>query len=356
MSKLSRPRRARARIVFGVGVAAIALLAAGCGDDDDSEAAEPGATQAGEEAQAATSGDGPQIFVIGGKADDPFWSVVKRGAEDAAAVVEASGGSMTWLGPDNYDNLGPDAAQLIRNAIAQDADVIIGANWVPEAENEAFQAAVDAGIPVFIYNAGGIEAADELGAVTYIGSEEHTAGVAGGQFFGEHGATNVLCVNTLPGAANTEARCAGIAEGIAESGGTSEQLPLPSSNFGDPTAVSQAIAARLVEDDSIDGIVTISAGDADSAASAIQQAGAGDRVALGSFDNSESGLDRIQGGTQLFSIDQQPYLQGYLAVSLAFGYQQYGLELPQRPLLTGPAIVSSDNVETVIAGVAAGTR
>jgi DNA-binding LacI/PurR family transcriptional regulator len=42
--------------------------------------------------------------------------------------------------------------------------------------------------------------------------------VAGGQFFGEHGATNVLCVNTLPGAANTEARCEGIAEGIAERG------------------------------------------------------------------------------------------------------------------------------------------
>lgn len=55
---------------------------------------------------------GAKIFVIGGKPDDPFWSIVKRGAEDAGKVVQAEGGSVTWLGPQNYDNLGVDAAEL----------------------------------------------------------------------------------------------------------------------------------------------------------------------------------------------------------------------------------------------------
>jgi simple sugar transport system substrate-binding protein len=58
--------------------------------------------------------EGAKIFVVGGKADDPFWSIVKRGAEDAAKVVEAQGGTVTWLAPQNYDNLGVDAAELIR--------------------------------------------------------------------------------------------------------------------------------------------------------------------------------------------------------------------------------------------------
>ena len=70
-------------------------------------------------------------FVVGGSADDPFWSIVKRGADDAGKVVEAQGGSVTWLGPLNYDNLGPDAADLIRTALSQNPDAIVGPDWVP---------------------------------------------------------------------------------------------------------------------------------------------------------------------------------------------------------------------------------
>ena len=63
----------------------------------------------------ATASMAADIFVIGGKPDDPFWSRVKMGAEDAGKVAESQGGSVTWLGPQNYDNLGPDAAELIRH-------------------------------------------------------------------------------------------------------------------------------------------------------------------------------------------------------------------------------------------------
>jgi len=66
----------------------------------------------------AAAADGAKIFAIGGKPDDPFWSKVKKGAEDAGLVAKATGGSVTWLGPANYDNLGPDAAKLIRTALS----------------------------------------------------------------------------------------------------------------------------------------------------------------------------------------------------------------------------------------------
>jgi simple sugar transport system substrate-binding protein len=197
---------------------------------------------------------------------------------------QANGGSVTYLQLQTYDNLGPDAAQLVRTAISQGVDGIAVPNWVPEAEDEAIKAAIDAGIKVILINAGNIDKAKELGAVNYVGSDEYLAGVAGGEYFGEHGQKNVICVNTVPGAANLEARCKGVVGGVAGKGGAAKQLPLPATSFGNPTAVAEAIKATLLQDGSIDGVITISATDADSAAIGIAQAGKTDSVKLGTFD------------------------------------------------------------------------
>jgi len=346
--------RTRARVALGATTVAALFLVSACGSGKPSSSDETDAPPGG--GGVAKSSGKADIYVVGGKSDDPFWSRVKRGAEDAARVVEASGGSVTWLGPQNYDNLGPDAAKLVDTAVSNGATAIIGPDWVPEAEDAAFKRVVAKGIPLWIYNSGGIESADGVGALNYIGSDDHEAGKAGGQYLGGQGFQHVLCVNTLPGAANSEARCDGLAEGIEESGGTGKQLPMPSTSFGNPTAVSQGIKAALLKDDSIDAVVTISTGDADAAASGIQQAGVGDRVHLGTFDMDETQLNRIKDGKQLFCIDQQPYMQGYLAVSLANSYVLYGINLPQKPLLTGPAIIDASNVDTAIAGAKAGVR
>jgi simple sugar transport system substrate-binding protein len=352
-----RTRGARGALA-AVAVAAL-LLTSACnsGKPSGNASNNADASNAGSTAQAGgDKGGGTAIFVIGGKSDDPFWSKVKRGVDDAAKVVQAQGGSVTFLGPQNYDNLGPDAAKLIDSAVSQGAAAVIGPDWVPEAQDAAFKRVVSKGIPLIVYNAGGLEAANKLGALNYVGSDEYTAGKVGGEFFGKQGARNVLCVNTVPGASNTEARCRGIADGVKAEGGTSKQLPMPSSNFGNPTAVAQGIKAALLKDKSIDGVVTISTQDADSAASGIQQSGVGDKVKLGTFDLDESQLNRIKAGKQLFAIDQQPYMQGYLSVSMAQGYLKYGLDLPQKPLLTGPAVISSDNIDSAIAGAKAGVR
>ena len=187
---------------------------------------------------AATAVMAADIFVVGGKPDDPFWSIVKRGAEDAGKVAEAQGGKVGWLGPQNYDNLGVDAAELIRQAIDQGADAIVGPDWVPEAMDPAFKAVVDKKIPLVIYNAGGIEAADRLGAMNYVGSNDYLSGKAAGSYFAKHDLKNAVCLNTLPGAANIEAFCKGMTDGVTEGGGTGSSLPLPATSFGSATAVA----------------------------------------------------------------------------------------------------------------------
>jgi simple sugar transport system substrate-binding protein len=148
----------------------------------------------------------------------------------------------------------------------------------------------------------------------------------------------VLCVNTQPGSTNQESRCKGVADGMAKGGGKGTQLPLPSSAFGNPTAVAQAVKAALQKDKSIDGLITIAAGDATSAATGIAQAGLGKQVKLGTFDIDPTNL------------------QGYLAVSMLNGFVQYGLKVPTAPLLTGPGIVDASNVGATLAGAKAGAR
>ena len=304
----------------------------------------------------ASSAMAANIAVIGGSNDDAFWNKIKKGLDDATPGVVANGGSVNYLRLQNYDNFAPDVVQLIRTAISQKVDGLVIPDWVPEAEDPAIMDAMKAGITVILMNAGGADEAHKLGAINYVGNEEYPAGVAGGDYFAKHGQKHVLCVNTLPGATNTEARCKGVADAMVKAGVTSEELPLPSTSFGDPTAVAEAIKASLIKDGTIDGVITISAGDADAAATGIQQGDKVKTVALASFDMNEAGLARIKDGTQSFSIDQQPYLQGYLSVSLLASAIDFGTSLPTFPVLTGPGIVDSANIDATLAGVKKGAR
>ena len=296
------------------------------------------------------------IALISGKPDDTFFQPVKLGVDDARFVVEATGGTVTYLPLSNYDNLGPDAANLIRTAVGQGADGIVIANWVPDSMDAAITEAIEAGVTVMIYNSGNLEMARELGALNYIGSDEYEAGLAAGHYFQERGYNNILCVNTIPGSLPLETRCNAVKEAVTPKGGTSRQLPLPASQGDNAASVSQAVKAALLTNPEIDAILTLNPAVADWAASGIMQAGKTGTVPLGTFDMNEEGLNRIAAGTQLFAIDQQPYLQSFLSVTLLNSYLEYGLNLPTAPVLTGPGFVDSSNIEATMSGVKKGKR
>ena len=354
------------RLLIGAPVLAAALALAACsggGGSSGASTSSGGRASASGQASSASTGSGQgaggnvKIFVVGGKSDDPFWSQVKSGAQAAGAAFAAQGASVTWLGPQNYNNLGPDAAQLLRTALSESPSAVVGPDWVPAAEDPAFKAVAAAHVPLIIYNAGGASAATKDGALAYIGTDDYQAGVGGGKAFGSVGAKHVLCVNTLPGQTESEARCSGVKSGLASSdGGKMTELELSPSNFGNPTAVAQGIKAALLKDSSIDGVITIGVADADSAYSALQQANLTGKVKLGTFDVDSTQLQRIKAGEQLFAIDQQGYLQGYYAVTELFTYVKWGMLLPSDNILTGPLVITASNVGLAIAGAASGVR
>ena len=77
---------------------------------------------------AAPAAFAANIAVVGGKTDDEFWNRIKKGVDDARLIVEKNGGQVSYLQLQTYDNLGPDAAQLVRTAISQGVEGIVVPN------------------------------------------------------------------------------------------------------------------------------------------------------------------------------------------------------------------------------------
>jgi simple sugar transport system substrate-binding protein len=303
----------------------------------------------------ASSAMAANIAVIAGSEQDGFFNLIKKGVDDAALVVKANGGSVNYLRTKNYDNFGPDLVGLINTAVSQGVQGIAIPVWVPDAEVPALQEAAKKGIKIMMYNAGA-EHREDISGMNYFGSDEYIAGVAGGEYMAKHGAKNIICHIQVPGAVNLEARCKGVKDGAEKNGAKVTNLPLPANLDQNATGTAEAIKAELVKDPSIDGVITLAAWASDAAASAIQQAGKSDKVKLGTFDMSPAVLDRIKGGQQDFAIDQQPYLQGFLATSMLAANIDFGTSLATVPVLTGPGIVDSSNIDAALQGVAKGAR
>ena len=304
-------------------------------------------------ALGASTAMAANIAVIAGSEQDGFFNLIKKGVDDAALVVKANGGTVNYLRTKNYDNFGPDLVGLINTAISQNVQGIAIPVWVPEAEVPALKAAAAKGIKIMQYNAGA-DHREEISGMNYFGSDEYLAGIAGGTYMAKHGAKHIICHIQVPGAVNLEARCKGVKEGAEKNGTTVTNLPLPANLDQNATGTSEAIKAELIKDPTIDGVVTLAAWASDAASLAIQQAGR--PVKLGTFDMSPAVLDRIKAGTQTFAIDQQPYLQGFLATTMLAANIDFGTEIATVPVLTGPAIVDAGNIDNALAGVKKGAR
>jgi simple sugar transport system substrate-binding protein len=218
----------------------------------------------------------------------------------------------------------------------------------PEALKAAIQRAVRAGIPVITINAGEAQS-KSYGAITHIGSDETVAGRAVGTKLKSLGSKNVVCVIHEAGNASLEQRCAGVKATV---GGKLTNLQVDNNNL--PGAQS-LIQAKLQQDPSIDGVVTLGAQVATVAASAI--AGAKSKAKLATFDLNGDVAKGVETGKIAFAVDQQPYLQGYLAVVMLTQYKSNLNVLGGgQPVLTGPTLITKANAAAVLKLTAGGTR
>jgi simple sugar transport system substrate-binding protein len=263
---------------------------------------------------------------------DTFWDKIRNGAEAAA-----KNHNVTL----KYSN-DPDAGQeatLIQNAVSSKVDGLAVTMPNPDAVGPAAQKAVAAGIPTVAFNAGG-DAYKQFGILMYFGSNEDLAGQSVGTKISSDHPGKTICVIQEQGQVQLETRCAG----VKKTDPSSEVLYV---NGRDLPSVQQTIGAKLQEDTSIANIVTLGADIALASQKAIADAGSKAQVAT--FDLNADVAQQIQDGGIAFTVDQQPYVQGYMAVTALWLNLTNGNDVGGGgPVLTGPSIVDSSNIAKIL--------
>ncbi|ADD40369.1 substrate-binding domain-containing protein [Stackebrandtia nassauensis] len=273
---------------------------------------------------------------------DTFWDIVREGAEAAAAKDNIE---LKYYS----DPEGAGQAKLIRNAVDQKVDGIAVTLAKPDAVASAVEKATDAGIPVVGLNSG-IDHWQDLGVLEYFGNDETIAGTAFGEQLNEVGAKKTLCVIHESGQVAQEARCKALKE---EFKGKTEIQYVDGGNMPD---VKSSLTSKLQSDKKIDFVSTLAAPIATTAVEAVADADSKAKVAT--FDTNKELVKAIKNGDIQWAIDQQPYLQGYLAVDGLWLYNTNGNTSGggSQPVLTGPAIVDKSNVDDISKWAENGTR
>src|SRR2546430_11510773 len=106
----------------------------------------------------------------------------------------------------------------------------------------------------------------------------------------------------------------------------------------------------------MDVALTLAPTGAPPAIAALQAVGKLGQIKLATFDLSSQVLQAIKNGQMLFAIDQQQYLQGYLPIVLLTLYRTNLNTVTNDVIMTGPGLVTKDNVAKVIQLTGQGTR
>ncbi len=327
--KLPRARKGRALVL----VAVLALVTSACSG---------GGAPKEEESGGGGGGNSGYTFamITHETPGDTFWDRIKAGANQAATDT----GSTLKYSAD------PDAtkqAVLIQNAIDSKVDGIATTLVTPDALIPNVKKAVAAGIPVDSFNSG-LGFYKQAGALTHFSSDEFLAGQQAGEKVKAAGGKKALCVIQQAGSVALEDRCKGVKDTFANT----ENIQV---NGADDGAVTSAIQAKLSQDKAIDWVVTLGAAQALDTIKAIPAAGS--KAKVGTFDLNVDAAQAVQDGKLQFCIDQQPYLQGYLAITQLYLYKKNGNVMGGgSAVLTGPSFVDKSNVDAVLPFIKKNTR
>jgi simple sugar transport system substrate-binding protein len=323
---MTRTRTRGARLLAVAAAVAVGLTACSSGGKEKT-------TETGSAGGNAAGSSGYTIAMITHETPgDTFWDKIKAGATQAA---KDEGITLKY----SNDPAAAKQAVLIQNAVDSKVSGIATTLVTPDALAGAVKAASDAKIPVVGFNSG-IDQYQKLGALMYFGSDETLAGTTAGQRLASQGVKHPICTIQQSGSVALEARCAGVKSAIP---GT-ENLQV---NGANDAAVTSTIQAKLAQDKSIDAIVTLGAPQALDSLKAMDAANA--KPKLVTFDLNTDAAQAIKDGKILFSIDQQPYVQGYMAVTSLYLNLKNGNDIGGgKAVLTGPSFVDQSNIDKIL--------
>jgi len=277
--------------------------------------------------------------------DDPFWAVVQQGMRDAAEVygckveIDLAGGDLA------------SQQKKFQEAVASKPDGIALVINDDKAWDKPVEDALAAGIPVVGMNNDDTEGPAGNSRLCYIGQNERRAGyMLGLKLFSEAKAkgidlakAHVAMAAEVPGAAYATVRAQGVKDAMDEFGITSFEM-IDAGGL-EMTTVEQRETAYLMAHPETTFMLGAGGICTDRLTSSLKAAGkAPGEVLAGGFDATPGTVEGLKTDYVLASIDQQQYLQGYLAVIVLYLYNKYGL----TPTIdTGGYLITKDNLELI---------
>jgi simple sugar transport system substrate-binding protein len=286
------------------GIAAMVLEA--CGGSSSSSSASGGGGASG-----VFGGGGSYKFTfVNHVTTNPFFTPTQNGAADACKLL---GCSYQWTGSQN-SNVG-EMVNALNSAVSGGVDGIAVSLVDLHAFNSPVQKALSAKIPVVAYNA------DAAGnpRLAYIGQDLFVSGQEMGQHIAQLVPSgDVALFIATPGALNIQPRIDGAMA-------TLKKYPAIKPHV---VATGAALTQELSTVDSYigshptyKGFFAVDGGSTQSIGQSIQKHNLKGKVKGGGYDLTPVTQQTLAAGYMQFTIDQQPYLQGFLPVLELYMYK-----------------------------------
>jgi len=300
-------------------------------------------------AAGSAQADDKTIYIIAPSLSDPFWVTQQNGAKQAGkdfgvnVVFEATA----------QDTGDAGMIPLIQAAIAS-KPAGIAIDYTSKTMESATTAALDAGIPVVLYNNNRFEGDNaptdkRILDLSFVGQNEAISGEILTKAWMPNlpkQACKILIVNPFPTAFVLTLRADGVKRAL-------DAVKYPYSDLaatGDEGQNMSLISAALQADKSICGVVGLGGPAANPAAAYIAQNNL--KIPVATFDVGAETAKHIKDGSLTMAINQQPFLQSYFAVANIVNQAKYSLS--PVDVNTGTSIVTQKNIDVVQACITAG--
>lgn len=317
----------RARLLRRAGVAAATLSAAGASS-----------------AIAAAAADGflqphPRwrFVFVNHATTNPFFVPARYGIDDACALF---GIESEWTGSKRSD-VG-EMVSAMRRAIRSRADGIAVSIIDPFAFNGPTREALSLGIPVVSYNADGGRGNQRL---AYVGQDLYQSGLVFGSRIAELvGSGDVFLFIATPGQLNIQPRIDGARDAIRDSGKEIRVHVVPTG--ADVGGERTKIEKTYLENRRLRGMFAVDGGSTQGVAEVMRRHELHAKgVRAGGYDLLPGTLESIASGRLDFTIDQQPYLQGFVPIQQLFFHRYSAGLVSPAETNTGLKFVTRRNVK-----------
>jgi simple sugar transport system substrate-binding protein len=295
----------RRTALTGAAVGSVSSLLAACGSS---------ASSSGGSSSVFGSHPTYKFVVVNHVTTNVFFVPTQYGIADACKLL---GCSYEWTGSETSNvNQMVDA---LNTAVTSGADGIAIALIDLHAFNAPVEAALKAGIPVVSYNAD----APTNPRLSYIGQNLKLAGEKMGERIVEAVKEGdvALFIDT-PGSANLQPRIEG-AEAAIKASGKPITAHAIATGTSEPGQLS-TIEAYWVGHKETKGMYSVAGDSTAQLGKVMQKFGLVGKVKAGGFDLAEATQKLLHEGYLEFTIDQQPYLQGFLPILQLFSWRASG--------------------------------